>query len=200
MSARFLQRADMLKVLKECQVERVRVGGSSIEEFHHLRLTIAVHAQASVRGVWRGEVAHQGGDALGAVLHSGYATLAPLFVRLQCVVDRPRRAGADAVNPVDAGRRRHAHCAASSCGADHERREIRRQSDAMQIFEIAELPQHLLDRIEPKSKAEPVIELIGEAYAVLGLVGLQDHCLMQYLAATSRISQKPIYHPPPERK
>ena len=67
-------------------------------------------------------------------------------------------------------------------------------------IEIAELPQHLLDRIEPKSKAEPVIELIGEAYAVLGLVGLQDHCLMQYLAATSRISQKPIYHPPPERK
>ena len=46
MSARFLQRADTLKVLKECQVKRVRVGGSSIEEFHHLRLTIAVHAQA----------------------------------------------------------------------------------------------------------------------------------------------------------
>ena len=134
MSARFLQRADMIKVLKECQVKRVRVCGSSVKEFHHLRLTIAVHAQASVRGVWRGEVAHQGGDALGAVLHSGYATRAPFFVRFQRVVDRPRGAGADAVNPVDAGRRRHAHCTASSCGADEERREIRRQPDAMQIF------------------------------------------------------------------
>ena len=38
-----------------------------------------------------------------------------------------------------------------------------------------------------------LIALIVEAYAVLGLVGLQDHCLMQYLVATSRISQKPIY-------
>ena len=43
------------------------------------------------------------------------------------------------------------------------------------------------------AKDPNLIELIGEAYSVLGLVGLQDHCVMQYLAATSRISQKPIY-------
>jgi hypothetical protein len=43
------------------------------------------------------------------------------------------------------------------------------------------------------AKDPNLIALIVEAYAVLGLVGLQDHCLMQYLVATSRISQKPIY-------
>ena len=43
------------------------------------------------------------------------------------------------------------------------------------------------------ANAPDLLDRIRTGYKTLGLVGLEDQCAMQYLAATSRILEKPIY-------
>ena len=58
---------------------------------------------------------------------------------------------------------------------------------------LSETPPEIQASALEFASAPDLLDRIRSGYKTLGLVGLEDQCAMQYLAATSRILEKPIY-------